>query len=34
MTQITNNMSTKKSIDPGIVRSSIVGDNHNSQNKY
>lgn len=30
MTQITNNISTKKSIDPGIVRSSITGDNHNS----
>lgn len=29
MAQITNKMSTKKSIDPGITRSSITGENQN-----
>lgn len=29
ISQITNNMTTKKSIDPGIARSSIKAENQN-----
>jgi hypothetical protein len=29
MAQITNKMLTKKSIDPGVTRSSIIGENQN-----